>query len=473
MFGGKSQRSATLTADPFVLCVEARLFASKVSVETSSITPNSWTASWTLIDSLASASSITLKCVSVGDSCDAVADAPLTVVGPLKTTGTVEGLYPLNSYWCYAITKGKLLKKPVCSDPVVVNTPQRSQVYSQDFFYPPVSARAPVASSPVWDSDVTICQFNSAGKIDSCMPSGLEGYNVSFGVIRNDQRYGWWVTYDTFAQSPQLVTKCALEPTGQVTSGTCSTVYDRNDTSSQVWSMVFNADQTRVAILSQSRGLSADGDAYLTVCDVGSDASFTCISPVMVLNGTGIIGLNDLYYLYIDPSENYLYITGQTILGAATGVKCSLQGQSCGPMVASVAAATRTNLFIPSNVSYPEINAIQWVDGGALVSYRTNSNKYLMDLCAFDITSGDFVNCSSVQADPSQSYLPNGRPWYVYEANQGGAILVYGATGRASLHLYLYTCPVQGGLMGPCELASNNPNVTGVSFPIFNGIIEI
>lgn len=446
-----------------------------MSVATTSVTPNSWTASWPLKDVLTSASSITLKCVSVGDSCDAVADAPVTVTGPLEKTGTVEGLYPLNSYWCYAITKGKLLKKPICSDPVLVNTPQRSQVYSQDFFYPPQpSTRAPnVPSGPVWDNDMTICQINSAGKIDSCIPAGLEGYNVSFGVVRNDQRYAWWVTYESFAQSPQLVTKCALEPTGQVTAGTCSTVYNRNDTSSQVWSMVFNADQTKVAILSQSRGLPEDGDAYMTVCDVGSDASFTCANPFMVLNGTGIISLNDLYYVYLDPSENFLYITGQTLLGAATGVKCSLQGMSCGPMAADVAAANRTNLFVPSNTSYPEINAIQWVDDGALVSYRTSNGKYLMDLCGFDITSGDFVNCSSVQLDPSQSYLPNGRPWYVYEANEGSEILVYGATGRASLHLYLYSCPVKAGLMGTCQLASDNPNVTGVSFPTFNGIIEI
>lgn len=451
---------------------EARFLASKLSVETISVTPNSWTARWPLIEAISSASLITLKCVSVGDSCDAVADAPVTYVDPLKKTGIVEGLYPLNSYWCYAITKGKLLKKPVCSEPVLVNTPQRSQFYSQDFFYPEDASRVAV-SAPVWGSALTICQLNSAGKVDSCIPSDLVGYNTSFGVIRNDQRYAWWVTYDTFGQSPQLVTKCALEPTGQITAGTCSTVYNRNDAASQVWSMVFNADQTKVAILSQSRGLQADGDTYLTFCDVGSDASFSCVSPEMVLNGTGIPGLNNLYYVYIDPSENYLYITGQTLLGAATGVKCSLQNQTCGPMVASVSAATRGTLFIPTTDLYPEINAIQWTSNGVLVSYRTSNQKYLLDLCRFDISTGDFVNCTSIQADPSQSYLPNGRPWYVYEANQGSDILVYGATGRASLHLYLYTCPVQSGLMGACQLASDNPNVTGVSFPTFNGIIEI
>lgn len=444
---------------------------SKVSLKTSSVTPNTWTATWPLLEAVASVGTITLKCVSVGDACDAIADAPITTVKGKRKRGTVEGLYPLNSYWCYAITKSKLLKKPVCSDPVPVNTPQRSQVYSQDFFYPPDNTRAP-SSGPIWASEMTICQLNTAGKIQGCTPSGLKGYNTSFGVIRNDQRYGWWVTYDTFSQSPQIVTACALEPTGKITPGSCSTVYDRNDTSAEVWSLAFTADQSRSLILSQDRGLSGRGDVYLTVCNVGSDASFMCDDAIMVLNGTSAIGQNDLYYMYGDPSENFLYITGQTIGGAATGVVCSIQDAGCGPIVANVSAATRSGLFEP-DVPYPEINSIAWTENGVLVSYRTagTPGKYLIDSCDFDLATGHFVNCVPFQANPNESYLPNGRPWYIFEANNGADIVVYGATGRASLHLYLYTCPVSMSTMGPCQLASDNPNVTGISFPTFNGEI--
>jgi hypothetical protein len=451
---------------------ERLLLNSKISPETNSVTPNTWTASWSILESINSMSTVVLKCVSVGDPCDAVADAPITEVGKLKKSGTVEGLYPLNSYDCYAITKGKLLKKPVCSDPVRVDTPQRTQVYSQDFFYPANTARAPPSpAAPVWASDVTICQFNSNGTITTCGPSGFEGYNTSYGVIRNDQRYGWWVTYDTFSQSPQLVTSCALEPTGMITPGSCNTVYNRNDSSAQVWSIAFNADQTQVAILSQMRGVG-QGDVYLTFCDVNSDASFVCDAALMVMNGTNSLGENDLYYMYVDPSENYLFITGQNILGKATGVMCGLLSQTCGPMTANVSAATRTGLFNP-DVPYPEINALSWTDSGALVSYRTSTGNYLIDSCSFELSTGAFVNCSSFQANPSVSYLPNGRPWYTFAANSGNDVLVYGATGRASLHLYLYTCPVVSGLMGTCQLSSDNPNVTGISFPTFNGMIVI
>lgn len=445
-------------------------------MNTESVTPNTWTATWPRLESALSASAVTLKCVSVGNACDAVPDAPVTVVGPLENSGTVEGLYPLNSYWCYAITKGKLLKKPVCSDPVLVNTPQNSQVYTQDFFYPESSARAPASPVPIWGSAVTICQFNSVGKIDTCRPSGLTGYNTSFGVIRTDQRYGWWVTYDTFGQSPQLVTSCALEPTGEITQGSCRTVYDRNETSAQVWSLAFNEDQTQVSVLSQARGVVGKGDTYISLCDVAPDASFVCDAPVMILDGTSPIAANNLFFTYIDPSENYLYITGQTLLGAATGVKCSLQSASCGPMVANVSAQVRTGLFSP-DVAYPEINSIAWFGDNVLVSYRTSGGKYLIDACSFDLATGDFIDCSSFQTDPTKSYLPNGRPYYIFEGNNGNEILVYGATGRASLHLYLYVCPVQSGVvgvgLGSCQLASDNANVTGISFPTFNGIILI